>query len=423
MTCSRPRTWRRWCARPKAALLSRPRSRRSNGQRQWFLWQLDPDSAAYNIPAALQLSGTLDVEALRRSFETLIARHETLRSTFREEGEQTVQVIHPLTPFDLPVEHLSDISGPEREAAIREYVEREAGQAFDLVQGPLLRVRLLRVEDTEHVLVLTVHHIVSDGWSTPIMVDELVRLYSAYHQGSAADLPDLPVQYADYAQWQRRWMAEGEQARQLDYWTGQLGGEQPVLELPIDQPRPTLRSHVGERLAIELPPELVDALRAVARQQGVTLFVLLLASFQTLLHRYSGQADIRVGVPIANRNRVETERLIGFFVNNSPLFQVIYNHQAEGPGELHRLPGLTVQGLSWDSHVAQFDLALDTHESADGPLAQPAGCHCRRCSSSCRRVADAERRRAPADRRGLEPERSQLPDGSLHSPTDCRTES
>ncbi|WP_397458261.1 amino acid adenylation domain-containing protein [Pseudomonas asplenii] len=385
-------------------------------QRQWFLWQLDPDSAAYNIPAALQLSGTLDVEALRRSFETLIARHETLRSTFREEGEQTVQVIHPLTPFDLPVEHLSDISGPERAAAIREYVEREAGQAFDLVQGPLLRVRLLRVEDTEHVLVLTVHHIVSDGWSTPIMVDELVRLYSAYHQGSAADLADLPVQYADYAQWQRRWMAEGEQARQLDYWTGQLGGEQPVLELPIDRPRPTLRSHVGERLAIELPPELVDALKAVARQQGVTLFVLLLASFQTLLHRYSGQADIRVGVPIANRNRVETERLIGFFVNtqvlragftsnmtfsellqqvrqaaleaqahqdlpfeqlvealqperslsHSPLFQVVYNHQTEGPGELHRLPGLTVQGLSWDSHVAQFDLALDTHENTDG---------------------------------------------------------
>ncbi|UUQ65882.1 amino acid adenylation domain-containing protein [Pseudomonas fuscovaginae UPB0736] len=385
-------------------------------QRQWFLWQLDPDSAAYNIPAALQLSGTLDVEALRRSFETLIARHETLRSTFREEGEQTVQVIHPLTPFDLPVEHLSDISGPERAAAIREYVEREAGQAFDLVQGPLLRVRLLRVEDTEHVLVLTVHHIVSDGWSTPIMVDELVRLYSAYHQGSAADLADLPVQYADYALWQRRWMAEGEQARQLDYWTGQLGGEQPVLELPIDRPRPTLRSHVGERLAIELPPELVDALKAVARQQGVTLFVLLLASFQTLLHRYSGQADIRVGVPIANRNRVETERLIGFFVNtqvlragftsnmtfsellqqvrqaaleaqahqdlpfeqlvealqperslsHSPLFQVIYNHQAEGPGELHRLPGLTVQGLSWGSHVAQFDLALDTHENTDG---------------------------------------------------------
>ncbi|WP_419735511.1 amino acid adenylation domain-containing protein [Pseudomonas sp. COR18] len=385
-------------------------------QRQWFLWQLEPDSAAYNIPAALQLRGTLDVEALRRSFETLIARHETLRCTFREEGELTVQVIHPATTFDLPVERLADIPAVGREAAVRAYVEREAAQAFDLVQGPLLRVRLLQVEDTEHVLVLTVHHIVSDGWSTPIMVDELVRLYSAYHQGVAVDLPALPVQYADYAQWQRRWMAEGEQARQLDYWIGQLGGEQPVLELPTDRPRPTIRSHAGERLAIELPPGLADGLRTAARQQGVTLFVLLLASFQTLLHRYSGQADIRVGVPIANRNRVETERLIGFFVNtqvlragftssltfsellqqvrqaaleaqahqdlpfeqlvealqperslsHSPLFQVMYNHQAEGPGELHTLPGLTVQGLAWDSHVAQFDLALDTHENVDG---------------------------------------------------------
>ncbi|MGY2224210.1 amino acid adenylation domain-containing protein [Pseudomonas gingeri] len=385
-------------------------------QRQWILWQLEPDSAAYNIPAALRLNGSLDSQALRRSFETLIARHETLRTTFREEGEQAVQVIHPATAFALVVERLPDELAREREVAIREYVEAEVGRPFDLVRGPLLRVRLLQLGETEHVLVLTLHHIVADGWSMPIMVDELVQLYAGYSQGHEVDLQALPVQYADYAQWQRQWMAAGEQERQLAYWTRQLGGEQPVLELPTDRPRPTIQSHVGERLAIELAPSLADSLKAVARQQGVTLFVLLLASFQTLLHRYSGQADIRVGVPIANRTRVETERLIGFFVNTqvvragftqgmtfsellqqarqaaleaqahqdlpfeqlvealqperslslSPLFQVMYNHQSEAPGEARQLPGLTVEGLSWDSHVAQFDLTLDTHEHADG---------------------------------------------------------
>nr|WP_281367699.1 non-ribosomal peptide synthetase [Pseudomonas gingeri] len=385
-------------------------------QRQWILWQLEPDSAAYNIPAALRLNGSLDSQALRRSFETLIARHETLRTTFREEGEQAVQVIHPATAFALAVERLPDELASEREVAIREYVEAEVGRPFDLVRGPLLRVRLLQLGETEHVLVLTLHHIVADGWSMPIMVDELVQLYAGYSQGHEVDLQALPVQYADYAQWQRQWMAAGEQERQLAYWTRQLGGEQPVLELPTDRPRPTIQSHVGERLAIELAPSLADSLKAVARQQGVTLFVLLLASFQTLLHRYSGQADIRVGVPIANRTRVETERLIGFFVNTqvvragftqgmtfsellqqarqaaleaqahqdlpfeqlvealqperslslSPLFQVMYNHQSEAPGEARQLPGLTVEGLSWDSHVAQFDLILDTHEHADG---------------------------------------------------------
>ncbi|MCU1734443.1 MULTISPECIES: non-ribosomal peptide synthetase [unclassified Pseudomonas] len=383
-------------------------------QRQWFLWQLEPDSAAYNIPVALRLKGSLDIEALESSFAALIARHETLRTTFRQDGEQAVQVVHPAAPFVLAVEQLA--AGE----TLRACVEQEVQRPFDLQQGPLLRVKLLHLGEHEHVLVLTQHHIVSDGWSMPIMVDELVRLYEGFSQGRETPLGALPIQYADYALWQRTWMEAGEKARQLDYWTAQLGGEQPVLELPMDRPRPAIQQLAGARCAIALDGVLVENLKQVARQQGVTLFMLLLASFQTLLHRHSGQADIRVGVPIANRTRAETEGLIGFFVNtqvlkaefaagetftqllqqvkqtalqaqahqelpfeqlvealqpqrslsHSPLFQVMFNHQTEVKGAGRELPGLTVEGLESDSHAAQFDLTLNTSEHARGLFAE-----------------------------------------------------
>ncbi|MDU9390191.1 non-ribosomal peptide synthetase [Pseudomonas sp. zfem002] len=379
-------------------------------QRQWFLWQLEPHSAAYNIPVALRLRGDLDIEALRRSFEALVARHETLRTTFRQDGEQAVQIIHAAAPFTVQVETLA--AGE----TLENFVQHEVQRPFDLEHGPLLRIRLLRLAADEHVLVLTQHHIVSDGWSMPIMVDELVRHYAAFRQGQALELPALAFQYADYAQWQRNWMDAGEQARQLAYWTAQLGGEQPVLELPSDRPRPAIQSRAGGWLAIPLEPVLVERLKDVAREQGVTLFMLLLASFQTLLHRYSGQSDIRVGVPIANRNRAETEGLIGFFVNTqvlkagfdthttvaellqqvrqhalqaqahqdlpfeqlvealqpgrdlsrTPLFQVMYNHQVEAGHAGQKLPGLSVEGLESDSQASQFDLSLNTVEHAHG---------------------------------------------------------
>ncbi|WP_245222956.1 amino acid adenylation domain-containing protein, partial [Pseudomonas gingeri] len=384
-------------------------------QRQWILWQLEPGSAAYNIPTALRLKGGLDIEALRRSFETLIRRHETLRTTLRQEGGQVVQVVHPPEAFTLAVEGLAVAERDDLEEQIRRCVEAEVQRPFDLENGPLLRVRLVAVGRDDHVLVLTLHHIVSDGWSMPIMVDELVRLYDGYRQGREAELAALPIQYADYAQWQRDWMEAGEQERQLGYWKSQLGGEQPVLELPTDRPRPSHQSLAGQSLAIDLAPELARSLKAVARQQGVTLFMLLLASFQTLLHRYSGQTDIRVGVAIANRSRVETEGLIGFFVNTqvlkaeidaqapfaqllqqvkktaleaqahqdlpfeqlvealqperslsrTPLFQVMYNHQTQVRGEARELAGLRVEGLAWEKRTAQFDLTLDTFESDD----------------------------------------------------------
>ncbi|MGC9741354.1 amino acid adenylation domain-containing protein [Pseudomonas sp. P1B16] len=382
-------------------------------QRQWFLWQLEPQSSAYNIPAALKFTGALDIAALQRSFESLIARHETLRTTFRLEGEQTVQVIHPHMPFELVVEAV-EATAP---SGVRASLEDEAQQPFDLEHGPLMRARLLQLGAQEHVLTLTLHHIVADGWSLPVMVDDLVRLYEGYSQGRDVLLPTLPIQYADYAIWQRAWMQAGEQDRQLAYWKEQLGDQQPVLELPTDRPRPAVYSQQGARLEIPLGGELVGSLKQLAQQQGVTPFMLLLASFQTLLHRYSGQADIRVGVPIANRNRAETERLAGFFVNtqvlraefelsttftelleqvrkralgaqahqdlpfeqlvealqperslsHSPLFQVMYNHQTETKkGEGRNLPGLVMEEIASDSHVAKFDLALDTFEHEAG---------------------------------------------------------
>ncbi|AVJ22391.1 non-ribosomal peptide synthetase [Pseudomonas sp. MYb193] len=380
-------------------------------ERQWFLWQLEPHSAAYHIPSALRLKGQLDLAALQRSFDSLLARHESLRTHIRQDHDGAVQVIEP--PMSLPITQ-ADVDDAQLKARVQALI----AQPFDLQQGPLLRVTLLRLAADEHVLVLVQHHIVSDGWSMQLVVEELVQLYAGYSQGQDVQLPALPIQYADYAVWQRSWMDAGEKQRQLAYWRELLGGEQSVLELPFDHQRPAVQSHRGARLAFELTPELTQGLKALAQQQGVTLFMLLLASFQTLLHRYSGQEEIRVGVPIANRNRSETERLIGFFVNtqvlkadvhgqmsveqllqhvrqralqaqahqdlpfeqlvealqperslsHNPLFQVMFNHQTDvGQAQVqHQLPGLRVEGLDWDSKTAHFDLDLDIQESTEG---------------------------------------------------------
>ncbi|WP_319061023.1 pyoverdine non-ribosomal peptide synthetase PvdD [Pseudomonas aeruginosa] len=373
-------------------------------ERQWFLWQLEPESAAYHIPSALRLRGRLDVDALQRSFDSLVARHETLRTRFRLEGGRSYQQVQPAVSVSIEREQFGEEGLIERIQAI-------VVQPFDLERGPLLRVNLLQLAEDDHVLVLVQHHIVSDGWSMQVMVEELVQLYAAYSQGLDVVLPALPIQYADYALWQRSWMEAGEKERQLAYWTGLLGGEQPVLELPFDRPRPARQSHRGAQLGFELPRELVEAVRALAQREGASSFMLLLASFQALLYRYSGQADIRVGVPIANRNRVETERLIGFFVNtqvlkadldgrmgfdellaqarqraleaqahqdlpfeqlvealqperslsHNPLFQVLFNYQSEarGNGQAFRFDELQMESVQFDSRTAQFDLTLD----------------------------------------------------------------
>jgi amino acid adenylation domain-containing protein len=386
-------------------------------QRQWFLWQWAPHSAAYNIPTALRLQGPLDVSALERSVQALIERHETLRTVFSQETAQPLQVVLPAGPFALEAHQLSAELANDADASIQAFVQTQSQKTFDLQHGPLLRAALLQVTPNDHVLVLTLHHIVSDGWSLQVMIEELVQLYAGFNLGHDAGLPALPIQYADYALWQRQWMEAGEQERQLAYWQEKLGGEQPVLELPMDRPRSIEQSFAGASHNLILDPALSNALKTFARQENVTLFVVLLASFQALLHRYSGQADIRVGVPNANRGRVEIERLIGFFVNtqvlkadidgqmsfvdllrqvkqtaqqaqahqdlpfeqlvealepgrslsHSPLFQVMFNHQAERRASVEtRLNGLNIEPLEWQSQTAQFDLTLNTTEQAHG---------------------------------------------------------
>ncbi|MFK3774285.1 amino acid adenylation domain-containing protein [Pseudomonas sp. NPDC089406] len=379
-------------------------------QRQWFLWQLEPGSSAYHIPAALHLRGPLDSQALQGALDALVARHESLRTCFDDEP-QAQQRILAQGAVALELQQAPEgLDAQARTALIERFVDATLATPFDLRQGPLLRARLLQLGEHDQVLVLALHHIVADGWSMQVLVRELVALY----QGQGAALAPLPIQYADYALWQRCWMEAGERERQLAYWTAQLAGEQPLLELPHDRPRPAVASQLGARCDVALPAELLPALRQACQREGVTLFMLLLASFQWLLQRYSGQADIRVGVPVGNRNRAETQGLIGFFVNTqvlraqfaprdtlasllaqvreaalqaqtyqdlpyeqlvealqpernlsyNPLFQVMFNHQVQGRQE--QAPtlagGLRVEALAWERHASPFDLNLDTYE-------------------------------------------------------------
>ncbi|MQG96448.1 non-ribosomal peptide synthetase [Pseudomonas sp. MN1F] len=288
-------------------------------QRMWFLWQLEPGSAAYNLPGAVRLLGSLNHQALDQAFADLVQRHECLRTTFAEVDGQALQRVGDGAQVQVRHVDLSALDADQRLQRTREAVAREAGQPFDLQQGPLLRVTLLQLAADDHVLLLTMHHIIADGWSMNILIEEFMRCLDARSAGSQAQLPALTVHYRDYALWQRSWMEAGEQARQLDYWRAQLGEAHEPLELPTDRPRPAQPSHAGARLEFTIDAELRSGLKALAQRQGTTLFVVLLAAFKTLLYRYSGQADIRVGGLIANRNRAEVEGLIGFFVNTQVL--------------------------------------------------------------------------------------------------------
>ncbi|UVK81658.1 non-ribosomal peptide synthetase [Pseudomonas sichuanensis] len=376
--------------------------------RLWLLWQLEPASAAYNIPAGLHLRGELDQAALQASFQALVARHESLRTVFDEVDGQAVQRILPSLTFNL--QHC-DLEGLEpAEVAARR--EDEAQRPFDLRQGPLLRVTLARLDDEEHQLWVTLHHIVADGWSLNILLDEFARLYAAQGQ---LQLPELPLGYADYGTWQRQWLADGESARQLDYWKHALGDELPVLDLCTDQPRASQQHKRAARHSLKVPTRLATALKDLARDQQASLFMVLLAGWQALLHRYTGQGDIRVGVPNANRPRLETQGMVGFFINTQVLraeldgrlpfaqllgqvrqatlqaqahqdlpfeqlvealpqareqglFQVMFNHQQRDLSALRRLPGLLAEELPWHSREAKFDLQLHSEEDHQGRL-------------------------------------------------------
>ncbi|MCP4654400.1 MAG: amino acid adenylation domain-containing protein, partial [bacterium] len=290
-------------------------------QRLWFLDQIDPGSALYNVPVALRLSGRIEPGALLRTMGEIVRRHEVLRTTFKIVDGEPVQVIHSEFDPALPVAELTALAEGHRRAEARRLALAEARRPFDLARGPLLRTTLLRLAPAEHELLLTVHHIAFDGWSVGVFLHELAALYQALSAGRRAlsagrrsILPELPVQYADFAVWQRRWLTGEALESQLATWREQLAGL-PVLELPTDRPRPAVRSFRGAVHSFRLPAELGRGLAPLRREQGSTLFVTLLAAFQALLGRTTGQADLAVGTAIANRNRGEIEGLLGFFVN------------------------------------------------------------------------------------------------------------
>ncbi|MDZ4323511.1 MAG: non-ribosomal peptide synthase/polyketide synthase, partial [Pseudomonas sp.] len=383
--------------------------------RLWITWQLDPHSSAYNIPGALRLRGELDEDALRASFQQLIERHESLRTRFFERDGVALQLIDAAGEFNLQRIDISDLPVAEREARAQQIREDEARTQFDLEKGPLLWVTLVRLDDEDHQLLVTLHHIIADGWSLNVLIDEFSRLYAAASQGQTATLAPLPTQYADYGSWQRQWLAQGEGERQLVYWKTQLGEEHPPLSLATDHPRSAQHLHSAARHTVRLSATLCDAIRQTAQAHDSTPFMLLLAAFQSLLHRYSGQTDIRVGVPNANRPRLETQGLIGFFINTQVLraevdsrlpfvellaqtrqsalgaqahqdlpfeqlleafpqareqglFQVMFNHQQRDLSALRRLPGLLADELPWHSRQAKFDLQLHSEEDRNGRL-------------------------------------------------------
>ncbi|WP_141700424.1 non-ribosomal peptide synthetase, partial [Pseudomonas sp. BIOMIG1BDMA] len=383
--------------------------------RLWITWQLDPCSSAYNIPGGLRLRGELDEDALRASFQQLLERHEALRTRFFERDGQALQQVDEPCEFNLQLIDISDLPPAEREARARQIREDEAHTQFDLEKGPLYWATLVRLDDEEHQLLLTLHHIIADGWSLNLLIDEFSRLYAAFAQGQALELAPLALQYADYGSWQRQWLAQGEGQRQLDYWKQQLADEAPALSLATDHPRSAQVRHSAARHGQRLSANLSEAVRQAAQAQQVTPFMLLLAAFQTLLYRYTGQGDVRVGVPNANRPRLETQGLLGFFINTQVLrgqlhgrqsfaellqqtrqaalgaqanqdlpfeqlleafpeareqglFQVMFNHQQRDLSALRRLPGLLAEELPWHSREAKFDLQLHTEEDRNGRL-------------------------------------------------------
>jgi amino acid adenylation domain-containing protein len=383
-------------------------------QRLWFLDQLDPGSPTYLIPATFRFTGPLDIESLKRSLDEVVRRHEVLRTSFATVDGRPVQVIAPPLALDVPVIDLSELSEPERRAEVRRLADEDGTKPFNLECGPLLRATLLRLSGQEHVALFTMHHISSDGWSMGVLNREVTMIYEAYKQGKPSPLPDLTIQYADFAVWQREWLQGEVLEQQLDYWKRQLADAPPLLELPTDRPRPAAQTYRGAVYPFRVSPVVAKALRDLCQQEGVTLFMTLLAAFKVLLSRYSGQSDIVVGTPIAGRTRGETEDLIGFFVNAlvmrtdlpgelnfrqllkrvkdvalgayahqdlpfeklveelqrerhlsySPLFQVLFSFQ-NAPQELRELTGVKADSSGGTSVASKFDLTMDLSDTGE----------------------------------------------------------
>ncbi|HEX9939796.1 MAG TPA: amino acid adenylation domain-containing protein, partial [Longimicrobium sp.] len=384
-------------------------------ERLWFLDRMEPGNAFYNLPTAVRLRGALDEAALERALGEIVRRHEALRTVFAEADGSPVQVIVPFGGFALPVEDLSALGEADREAAVTRRAGEEAARPFDLSAGPLFRAALLRRGDEDHVLLLSMHHIVSDGWSLGVLQRELGALYAAYREGRESPLPELAVRYADYAVWQREQLAGGVLERQMAYWRERLAGAPELLELPTDHPRPAVQTYRGASVPVSFSPELLERLQSLGRSEGATLYMTLLGAFQVLLSKYSGSDDVVVGSSIAGRTRKEVEELIGFFVNtlvlrtdlggdpsfretlrrvrevtlgayahqevpfeklvaelqpvrslsHSPLFQVVFELQ-KAVGQGSALPGLSMRGVGAELATAQFDLSLELAATPQG---------------------------------------------------------
>ncbi|WP_345668759.1 amino acid adenylation domain-containing protein [Streptomyces similanensis] len=390
----------------------------SHGQQQmWFLSRLDPDSWEYSVPVALRLRGPVDTGLLRRGFEELVARHEILRTRYGLDGADPVQLIDAPGPFDLPVDDLTGGGTPaERERRARALAEAEPGRPFDLAEGAPLRARLIRVDAEDHLLVVVFHHVACDEWSVGLFLSELAALYEAFGRGEPSPLAPLPVQYADYAAWQRRRLDSGALDHQLDHWRERLAGLDP-LEVPADRRRPATRSYAGDAVPVHLPAPLAARLRDVGAAHGATLFHTLLAGYQGLLSRYTGRDDIAVGTVVSGRNRPELEGLIGYGINTlvlrgswqgDPTFRELvtgargcvldaFDHQefpfarlvdelapvrdlsrtplCQVAFTMHReratgfaLPGVDAEALTATSRVSRFDLTLQLRESDDGSV-------------------------------------------------------
>lgn len=316
-------------------------------RRLWFLEQWEPHSPLYNLSSVLHIKGPLQQSALQDSLNEIIRRHGSLRTIFDTRDDQPVQFILPLLTISLPLIDLSSLSATEREAALHSLLLQEETFPFDLTEGPLVRATLLLLQEAEHILFLSMHHIISDGWSMGIVFRELACLYNAYIQGQPSPLPDLPIQYINFALWQHEWLQGSVLVQQQAYWRTQLARVPTLLTLPTDHPRPASQTFDGSDLPFTLSPALSDQLRALSRREGVTIFMLLLSAFAILLARYSGQDDLVIGTPIANRTRTEIEGLIGFFVNTLPL-----RIDLSGNPDFHQL--LTrVREMTLDAYIAQ----------------------------------------------------------------------
>jgi len=375
-------------------------------ERLWFTEQWTNERAVYNIPLVLRMRGPLNLAALENCLDEIVRRHEVLRTSFRMVDGEPRQIIAPARRVWLPVVDLSELPEAEREVESRRLAEEQSQEPFDLSECPLLRILVLALGEREHVIVFTMHHILCDEWSMKVLISEVSELYSAFSFGRSPALPQLPIQYADYAIWQRQWLEGAEFDRHLTYWRDQLD-DLPVLNFPTDKPRPSEQTFHGATETFSLPVDIAQALKDPDRQEGVTLFMTLLAAFATLLYSYTRQSDIVVGTDVANRNHVETEKLIGFFSNQlvlrvklsgemtfrellervrettldayahqdlsfeklvkalqtrrdpsrSPLFQVKFVLQNDPPAELD-LEGLTLSQILFENRTAKFDLLM-----------------------------------------------------------------